>query len=212
MKVPPPDHPDDVDSGDDTLGDTVGSAMRRGPRFLSTLRPFKALDHEILALIHSSMSELSFDMGDVLMKQGEPGDSGSSGPDVGDNSNTQFAVLALGAAVGEGLKVGKRTLERAEAWWRSCAQPDGGFGYSSGGSTASQMSASMTAAGIASLAILGVTRSDPAKDVADSIRADAVLRAAVGRLASGFSVDGHDAQDGAFQLYRRAGRSRADRL
>jgi CRP-like cAMP-binding protein len=73
MKAPPPDPLGDVDSGDDTLGDSFGSG--RGARFLSTLRPFKALDREILALVHSSMSEYAYDSGDVLMRQGEPGDS-----------------------------------------------------------------------------------------------------------------------------------------
>jgi hypothetical protein len=109
--------------------------------------------------------------------------------DVGDNSNTQFAVLAVGAAVGEGLEVPKKTLEAADAWWRSSAQKDGGFGYSSGGSTASRTTGSMTAAGIACLAILACARTDPASEAPFLPLADPVLRAAVERLGKGFAVD-----------------------
>jgi len=78
MKPPPPDRlgsRHDVDSSDDTLGDTVDGPITQGARFLSTVRPFKALDQEVLTLIHSSMSERAHDAGDVLMRQGEPGDA-----------------------------------------------------------------------------------------------------------------------------------------
>ena len=50
---------------------------------------------------------------------------------------TQFAVLALGAAVGAGLPVDEEVLRRAWTWWRTSPQKDGGFGYASGGSKAS---------------------------------------------------------------------------
>ena len=76
------------------------------------------------------------------------------GERVGDNSNTQFAVLALGAAAGAGLPIDETVLKRACLWWRSSVQSDGGFGYSSGGSRASASTGSMTAAGVASIAIL----------------------------------------------------------
>ncbi len=84
---------------------------------------------------------------------GRPAKTGKTGPDTGDNSNTQFAVLALGAAVGEGLNVSKATLERAAKWWHGSLGKDGGYGYASGGGK-SASSASMTAAGIACLAVL----------------------------------------------------------
>ncbi len=72
---------------------------------------------------------------------------------VGDNSNTQFAMLALGVAHGEGLDVPKATIQRAYDWWLKSPQTDGGFGYCSGGSLHSASTGSMTAAGIACLAI-----------------------------------------------------------
>jgi hypothetical protein len=119
---------------------------------------------------------------------------------AGDNSNSQFAVLALGAAVGEGAHVKTDVLAKAHAWWASAAQRDGGFGYSSGGSRASTSTGSMTAAGLASLAIL-----------------DAALRRvlpcetrtrALTCLAEGFEVDKNfgPAQGGAGQRQRNAGR------
>lgn len=85
---------------------------------------------------------------------GRPGRTGKTGAATGDNSNTQFAVLALAAATGEGLVVPRATLERAREWWRSSVQSDGGFGYASGGSRASASTGSMTAAGVACLGAL----------------------------------------------------------
>ena len=94
---------------------------------------------------------------------GEPGETGRGGPDVGDNSNTQFAVLALGAAAGEGLTVPSATLARARSWWLRAAAEDGGFGYDSGGSPDSASRGSMTCAGISSLAILEAARGTPGR-------------------------------------------------
>jgi hypothetical protein len=137
---------------------------------------------------------------------GEPGDSGRDGPEVGDNSNAQFAVLALGAAVGEGLKVPPEAVARARAWWRSAAQPDGGFGYSSGGGRKSESSGSMTGAGIACLAVLEAASAPPASAPAPS--KDPVLLAAVKRLEKGFSVERNfgPATGAAGERQRSAGR------
>lgn len=114
---------------------------------------------------------------------------GPRGHDAGDNSNTQFAVLALGAAVGEGVEVKADVLRRAWAWWRSAAQTDGGFGYSSGGSRASASIGSMTAAGVSSLAILEAALAGRVPGLADDeTPTGEILDAAVQRLAKGFSV------------------------
>lgn len=91
---------------------------------------------------------------------------GGPPPDTGDNSNAQFALLALGAAAAEGLTVGPAALARARAWWREAQQPDGGFGYSSGGSRHSASTGSMTAAGIACLALLDAAEGRPSPDPA----------------------------------------------
>ena len=129
---------------------------------------------------------------------------GRGRPRTGDNSNAQFAVLALGAAVGEGLSVDPERLALARRWWLSAAQPSGGFGYSSGGSTHSAATASMTAAGVACLAILDAAldaRSPPPE-------AAAVRKRAVAFLADVFSVRRNHgpAQGRAGQRQRNAGR------
>ncbi|MHC5012142.1 MAG: prenyltransferase/squalene oxidase repeat-containing protein [Planctomycetota bacterium] len=119
---------------------------------------------------------------------------------AGDNSNAQFAVLALGTAVGRGLDVRRDTLERAHAWWLGAAQSDGGYGYSSGGSRASTSVGSMTAAGVCSLAILDAARGEG--------RASATQEMAIRRLARDFRIDKNfgPAQGGAGQRQRNAGR------
>jgi len=129
---------------------------------------------------------------------------GRGRPRTGDNSNAQFAVLALGAAVGEGLSVDPDRLASARRWWLSAAQPSGGFGYSSGGSTKSAATGSMTAAGVACLAILDAalgTEGLPPE-------AAAVRRRAVAFLADVFSVRRNHgpAQGRAGQRQRNAGR------
>lgn len=95
--------------------------------------------------------------------RGEPGTSGRAGPPSGDHSNLQFALLALGALAAEGVEVAPEPLARARAWVLAAQRPDGGIGYGSGGSTASAPSGSMTAAGIANLALVEALsgREDP---------------------------------------------------
>ncbi|QDT09065.1 DUF4159 domain-containing protein [Stieleria marina] len=67
----------------------------------------------------------------------------------GDPSNTQFALLALGAAQDRGIEVDSAVFERSLKYWLSRQNPKGGWGY--GGGTSA--SGSMTCAGIASVII-----------------------------------------------------------
>ncbi len=135
---------------------------------------------------------------------------GHERPTAGDNSNAQFAVLALGAAVGDGVPVDPEALHRAWGWWRTSSGRDGGFGYASGGAPDSQSTGSMTAAGIASLAILEAAFAGASTVVGEKDRAVAsrALSRAVDRLAEGFSVETNfgPAQGGAGQRQRNAGR------
>ena len=139
---------------------------------------------------------------------------GKGAPDIdgGDNSNTQFALLALGLAHGEGLKVERATFSRALAWWVSAAGTQGGFGYASGGSPKSAPTGSMTAAGIACLAITRAileppTALEPAAQRAPS-RAARTQELATAYLAQVFSVTRNDgpALDRKNQRQRMAGR------
>jgi hypothetical protein len=136
---------------------------------------------------------------------GYAGEASGTGPEVGDNSNTQFALLALGAAGGEGIEVRESTFARARGWWLGALGKDGGFGYASGGSTASATVASMTAAGIACLAILEAAR--PAGSPPDPELAR-VRETALGRLAEMFSVTKNEGPTAAqaAQRQRNAGR------
>jgi hypothetical protein len=67
----------------------------------------------------------------------------------GDNSNSQFALLALHEAERVGVKVSDRTWELAHKYWLDCQNPNGSWGYKpqTGGT------GSMTCAGIAAMVI-----------------------------------------------------------
>lgn len=67
----------------------------------------------------------------------------------GDNSNTQFALLALSEAQRVGVEVSPSTWRLAQEYWQQTQKPDGSWGYKPG----LPSSGSMTCAGIASLVI-----------------------------------------------------------
>ena len=50
----------------------------------------------------------------------------------GDNSNSQFAVLALHEAERAGARVDPATWRRAAKYWKDCQNPDGSWGYQAG--------------------------------------------------------------------------------
>jgi len=67
----------------------------------------------------------------------------------GDPSNSQFALLALGAAKDRGIEVEGDVFERALEYWKVLQRGDGGWAYGSSQPT----TGSMTSAGIASILI-----------------------------------------------------------
>ena len=69
---------------------------------------------------------------------------------AGDSSNTQFAILALHAAVQIGIEVPERTWEKAEKYWFDCYIRGGGFRYRIGAAA----NPSMSCAGISSWVII----------------------------------------------------------
>ena len=73
---------------------------------------------------------------------------GSRRQSGGDPSNSQFALLALGAAQDRGIDVDPETFERAIDYWTGLQNQSGGWSYFGGPSTGS-----MTCAGVASLII-----------------------------------------------------------
>jgi hypothetical protein len=72
----------------------------------------------------------------------------------GDHSNTQFALLGLMAAQKSGIPISQFVLDRARRHWTDSQNADGGWGY---GSSRGQSTSygSMTAAGVASMFLLG---------------------------------------------------------
>ncbi|MEM6980402.1 MAG: DUF4159 domain-containing protein [Planctomycetota bacterium] len=73
----------------------------------------------------------------------------TDGRQNGDPSNSQFALLALGAAVDRGIRVDPSVFTSSVAYWKRQQLSRGGWGYGS----RSRASGSMTCAGIASLII-----------------------------------------------------------
>ncbi len=65
----------------------------------------------------------------------------------GDNSNTQWAFLALHAASESGVPVKPEVWALARAYWEKCQKPDGSWGYTP---DSTNQTASMTCAGISS--------------------------------------------------------------
>ena len=71
---------------------------------------------------------------------------------MADNSNTQFALLALWAAQRQGLPV-ERSLALVVQRFRPCQNEDGGWGYHSGGTKREPSKPSMTCVGLLGLAV-----------------------------------------------------------
>ncbi len=75
----------------------------------------------------------------------------------GDNSNAQFGVLGLWAAMVAGVKVPESSFKLAERWWKGQQGTDGGWGYG-----ARDLSyGSMTCAGVAAMSICARGLEDP---------------------------------------------------
>ncbi len=86
----------------------------------------------------------------------------------GDNSNSQFALLALHEAERVGVTVSDQTWRMAKAYWESGQNPDGSWGYHK---RAGKGTGSMTCAGISSLIITSdKVRQSNAKAEGDRIR------------------------------------------
>ncbi len=77
-------------------------------------------------------------------------------PQVGDNSNSQYAALGLWAAAKSGADVEQGVLDKAIKWWEGSQQADGGWGYCWDGKHDDKQGSfgSMTAGGAGSVVIL----------------------------------------------------------
>ncbi|MBI3856873.1 MAG: terpene cyclase/mutase family protein [Planctomycetes bacterium] len=101
----------------------------------------------------------------------------------GDISNTQFAVLALKACADAGIEVPKETWSGALAFVQTTQNPDGGWGYCFGGEKDPSSYASMTCAGVTTMAICryALGHKDAAKDTP--------VKVALGWLGKSFRPD-----------------------
>jgi hypothetical protein len=150
------------------------------------------------------------------INRGPGSGSWSYGPGraTGDNSNSQFAVLALHEAERAGVTVREQVWTRAHQYWTACANGDGSWGYtltlggtgrvqgSSGGS------GSMTCAGISSLWITTEHTGNPAARAAgDEVRccsggsSPRELEKGLDWLGRNFSVTQNPGTRGATWLY-----------
>jgi Domain of unknown function (DUF4159) len=138
----------------------------------------------------------------------------------GDNSNSQFALLALYEAerAGIGIQVSDRTWRKARTYWEDCQNPDGSWGYYKH----VPGTGSMTCAGITSLVITAdrIEQAD-AKAVGEKIQCcgqsendtDKGVDRALNWLGANFSVSRNPNQPGGtWQLYYLYGLERAGRL
>lgn len=92
-----------------------------------------------------------------------------TGPENGDNSNSQYAALGLRACAESKVEIPAETWALAAKFWESAQNGDGGWGYNGEGSVNDPSCGSMTAGAVASLCILRTySKSDPKKD--ESIR------------------------------------------
>ena len=88
----------------------------------------------------------------------------------GDNSNAQFALLALHEAERVGVKVKEQTWRRASGYWQRAQDPSGAWRYFNPKHKQSEEMGSMTAAGIASVIIAAGRLGEPdAKVVGETV-------------------------------------------
>jgi len=108
--------------------------------------------------------------------------NGSSSQPAGDNSNSQYALLGLRAAMDCSIEFPEEVLKRARAWWESAQGADGGWGYKATGIGPEK--GSMTAAGVAAVAICDHYLGKDSKADLDLVRG-------VRWLGKNFSVEGN---------------------
>jgi len=142
----------------------------------------------------------------------------------GDNSNSQFAVLALHEAERVGAKVQPETWEKAAKYWSDCQNPDGSWGYKAAWVDGL---GSMTCAGVAATVICAGHVSRPNAEVQNDLiqccqaqEDDDSLERALVWLGRNFSVSRNPGRRGMghvwhyYYLYglERVGRLTARRL
>lgn len=137
----------------------------------------------------------------------------------GDNSNSQFAVLALHEAERVGAKIAPQTWQLAADYWKGCQNPDGSWGYQP---VEMPGSGSMTCAGIGAWIICSGKIGQPAaQSTPQGVECclppeeDTTLERALVWMGRNFSVRSNPGQAGAgsqWHYYYLYGLERVGRL
>ena len=140
-------------------------------------------------------------------------------PTLGDQSNTQFAILALREAFEAGHIADRVVWERSRDYWEQNQGPDGGWGYAIGGVGRPHSSGSMTVAGVASLSIAqqmlqsdSQVAADGKPPCCDPPEPDQAIQKGLGWLGRSFTVSQNPGANGNWFLYYIYGIERAGRL
>ena len=142
--------------------------------------------------------------------------AGAGTGQVGDNSNTQYALLGLHAASETGFAVSPNVWGRARAYWVGHQANNGGWGYQVGGSSPT---GSMTCAGISSLIISGLKRVQGREQIVNGrverCGDEAVnpsLQRGLDWVAANFDVNQNPGSVGSWKYYYLYGMERVGRL
>lgn len=108
--------------------------IQKALTFLRTLEPSKTYSVALQTMVFC-MAEPQRDQ--ILIQRNAswfestqlPNGSWSYPSGDGDNSNAQFAVLALHEAERAGAEIRRETWEKAATYWAECQNPDGAWGY-----------------------------------------------------------------------------------
>lgn len=136
---------------------------------------------------------------------------------VGDNSNTQYALLGLNAASEAGVPIKPEVWALSRQYWENAQRNDGGWNYYP--EDAQSTSASMTCAGVSSLIITGLRRFQGNEVlVGDTVRRcgegsfSPSLQRGLDWLGANFSVDQNVGRNQLWKYYYLYGLERAGRL
>jgi RNA polymerase sigma factor (sigma-70 family) len=134
----------------------------------------------------------------------------------GDNSNTQFALVGLSAAAEAGVSVKRVVWELSRSYWERAQKRDGSWAYTP---DAASPTASMTCAGVSSMAISGRGQLRGLEFLKDDVihdcgkgAMDRKLRAGIDWLGSHFQVRENFGGGKQWRFYYLYGLERAGRL
>ncbi|MDX2036087.1 MAG: DUF4159 domain-containing protein [Isosphaeraceae bacterium] len=135
----------------------------------------------------------------------------------GDNSNTQYALLALNAAAEAGVRVDPEVWSRARKYWEQYQLADGSWTYTA---ALGNPTGSMTCAGIAGMIITGTKRFRSTEQLVgeNGIEncgeggADARLQRSINWMARNFQVGSNIGMGQQWKYYYLYGLERAGRL